>query len=40
MTGFAAKKITIHTMSENATTQMDRVEVGNGMYTVFIQTLS
>lgn len=33
-TAFAAKKITIHTMPENATIQIDGAEVGNGTYTV------
>lgn len=34
LTGFAAKKITIHTMPENATISIDGAEVGNGTYTV------
>ena len=34
LTGFAAKKITIHTMPENATITIDGAEVGNGTYTV------
>jgi|GEM_PF-5315121 len=33
-TTFAAKKITIHTMPENATIMIDGAEVGNGTYTV------
>lgn len=33
-TGLAAKKITIHTMPENATISIDGAEVGNGTYTV------
>ena len=34
LTGSAAKKITIHTMPENATIAIDGAEVGNGTYTV------
>lgn len=34
LTGFAAKKITIHTIPENATISIDGAEVGNGTYTV------
>ena len=34
LTGFAAKKITIHTVPENATIIIDGAEVGNGTYTV------
>lgn len=33
-TGFAAKKITIHTQPENATISIDGAEVGTGSYTV------